>query len=166
MRDLKLIKRWLIVFALVLAQVPSSVLASLCNPVRSCSMPCCAPKVVQELKPKACEACPDEAMQSVESGDSMVFAPEHSAVGSAEKDSCPCKIAPTPPQSEKTTVAIFSSSSQSPPPTDAYLGTSLQSPAFEIVDVFVPGIVGVDSGPPTGGSYCAWCGRAPPMILA
>jgi len=166
MRNFKLIKRWLIVFALFLAQVPSSVLASLCNPVPSCSMPCCALKVAQERKPKACEACPDEAIQSAESDLRMLGVGEHFASNATEEDSCPCKIAPTPPQSEKTTLAVFSSSSQVPPPMEAYLGASLPTPAFDIADVFVPGIVGVDSGPPIGGSHCVWCGRAPPMILA
>lgn len=166
MRDFKLIKRWLIVFALVLAQVPSSVLASLCSPVPSCSMPCCTPKVAQELKPKACASCPDEAIQSADFGVRMPGAGEHFAFNAAEKDSCPCKIAPTPPQSENTSVAIFSSSSQAPPPMDAHPGASLPTPAFDIADVFVPGIIGVDSGPPSGGSHCVWCGRAPPMILA
>lgn len=166
MRDFKLIKRWLIVFALVLAQVPSSALASLCSRVPSCSMPCCTPKVAQELKPKACASCPDEGIQSAESGDRMLIASERSAFKSDEKDSCPCKIAPTPPQGDQTTLAVFSSSSQVPPPMDAHLGASLQSPVFDIIDVFVPGIVGVDSGPPSGGSHCVWCGRAPPMILA
>lgn len=162
---MKLIKRCLILLALVLAQIPASVLALLCQPKPDCSMPCCAVKAVQ---PKAqvkrtCAMCPDEvAADSIDSSKSL----ETQISADSGPDPCPCKVAPRTSPPEHSSTACFTSSSAPDQEFDACMDPKPLRFELAILIAISPGNVGTDSGPPTHEPSCVWLGRAPPVSVA
>jgi hypothetical protein len=159
MREFTLFKRWLIVFALVLAQIPFSVLASQFQKAPKCSMPCCAPQVSQPSLKETCLHCTSQANQYCQSSKNQST---HSHTSIQTADSCPCKIAPTPSPAEKTNVALISISTQKPLSTTACLLPTRFSCHFESLTMVTSGIASPGSGPPKSGLHRDCCGRAPP----
>lgn len=160
MREFTLFKRWLIVFALVLAQIPSSVLASQFQKAPKCSMPCCAPQVSQPSLKETCLHCTNQANQNFQSSKNHST---HSHTSIQTADSCPCKIAPTPSPAEKTNVALISISTQKSPPSTACLLPTRFSYHLESLTMSTSGISSPGSGPPKSGLHRDCCGRAPPQ---
>jgi hypothetical protein len=166
MRTFKHINRWLLVFALVLANVPSSVLATLFAPLSSCSMPCCAPKAAIQVKVKACDSCPEEASQQLALLDNSAVNETHSEHKLDANDACGCKLAPAPTPEGKPGVAVLPSSSNQNLQLDILVPTPFRVTFCESNELRSPGIVGSDSGPPTKRPYCVCFGRAPPILVA
>jgi hypothetical protein len=169
MRDLKLIKRCLILLALVWAQIPASVLAELCQPKQTCSMPCCVALAAKpETTPEAsCKKCPKESERSALA--TRVEANlRHSTSISAHptKDSCHCKISQrTSPSEDSNTVGATNSNRVDQTFDACPLSEEFGLPVIAPI-VSMAGIVGTDSGPPPHRPTCVWLGRAPPMFVA
>lgn len=165
MRDLKLIKRCLILLALVWAQIPASVLAQLCQPSPTCKMRCCVGKTIPpkaETK-RTCGMCPSEAApESVGSTKSL----ENQISSNTAQDSCPCKIAPRTSPAEKLATACFTGTSSCDQGIDFFLTPQRQFSTPAGLTSTSPGIVGTDSGPPIHRPSCVWLGRAPPVPVA
>jgi hypothetical protein len=165
MRDLKLIKRCLILLALVWAQIPASVLAGLHMGSSSCKMPCCVgkQKPTPDTQKPACKMCSSE--QSLHS----VGTNSQNLTGVAEppvKDRCPCKIAPRPAPPAPLGALASSPPAAEDHSVDACLPTSGLMGLNSDIASALPGIVGLDSGPPTQRPCCVWFGRAPPILVA
>lgn len=162
---MKLIKRCLILLALVWAQIPASVLAQLCQPTVTCAMPCCVAKAIHptaKAKP-VCAMCPDEgATDSKDSSKSH----ETEISSKSTSESCPCKIAPRTYPAEHSFTACFTNASGHD--QAFYACTDVKPLRFElaIFTTMRPGIIGSDSGPPIRGPSCVWLGRAPPTAVA
>lgn len=158
----------LALFAFVLAQVPASVLASLCSPVK-CEMPCCQGK---DARVPAHHEHSEESVNSAKGHcDSKEMAhpcqdeKQGNSISSKSSDGCGCviKSGTTP---ELPVVALASSPSPSLDSVDAVLPATPAVITPVLFKDVQPGIVGADSGPPTSRPYCVWQGRAPPVFLA
>jgi hypothetical protein len=168
MRGRKAWLNMLALFAFVLAQVPASVVASLCAPVK-CEMPCCQGK--QGVQPAHLEHSQESASPSMGHCESKEM--EHpcrqdkpaKSITSKSSDGCGCVIkSGSNPELPTATLAVSSS------PTSSHVD-ALVPPAPVVVATIIlsdvqPGIVGADSGPPNSRPYCVWQGRAPPVFLA
>ena len=154
----------LALFAFVLAQVPASVFASLCAPVK-CDMPCC------QGKQSSHERTEESASSSMSHCVSKAIAhpchdkkPAHS-ISSKSADGCGCVIK-SGSNPELPTVTLASGTSPTFGQVDAVLPVTPVVVGIATFKDVQPGIVGADSGPPTSRPYCAWQGRAPPVFLA
>lgn len=168
MRGKKAWLNMLALFAFVLAQVPASALASLCQPVK-CEMPCCQGK--QAAQPAHHEHSEESASSLMGHCDSKEMAhpcadeKPAKSITSKSSDGCRCEIK-SGSNPELPTVALASS----PPPASSHVdavlpSTSVVATTLVFTDV-QPGIVGADSGPPTSRPHCVCQGRAPPVFLA
>jgi hypothetical protein len=162
---LTLIKRCLILLALVWAQIPASVLAVARQSTPACNMTCCAVKVIQPKvqEEPACKKCPSENVANASDSSDR---PETAISAHSGKDSCRCKIAPRSSPGEHSNTPCLTSSGVTDQTFDASLAhTRLR---FDVAALMVasPGIVGTDSGPPTHRPSCVWLGRAPPVHVA
>jgi hypothetical protein len=166
---LKLFSRFLILIALVWAQIPTSVFAQLRQPTPACNMPCCAkeaelPKTQPQTTCKMCPTASSEVHVGVGSDpelpcDAIVSVP-------AGKDDCGCKLIPSSSPFDDSKTATLSI--PSPNSLDFCDGWTPISFRLAPVDFLVrsPGITGADSGPPLHRPQCNWLGRAPPMFVA
>lgn len=151
MRGMKAWINLLTLFALVLAQVPSSVLASLL-PSAQCEMPCCQ-RIAASLKPvgkpaSCCERAPSDATFS-----------------GLEQDRCSCKIQSAPSHPDQPLGVL--THNQYPQKEVKFF--SLPEPFSFSLDSVLPRQVLVfssDSGPPIQRPFYAWLGRGPPMNLS
>ncbi len=160
MRDLKLIKRCLILLALVWAQIPASVLAGMRPADPSCKMPCCKKEVAQPARNESvCDMCP------MEGAEQAADSPTQIAINATD-DKCPCKIAPRPAPPAHPVVLASSSLNFGDHSSDCILPAPSCAVVFSGENFFTPGIVGTDSGPPSPGQDCVWLGRAPPILVA
>lgn len=158
----------LALFAFVLAQVPASVFASLCPPVK-CEMPCCQGK--QAAQPAHHAHSEESSSPSMGHCDSKEIAhpcadeKPTKSMTSKSADGCGCVIK-SGSNPELPTVTL----SNSPSPTLSNVDAVLPATPTVVTTVLFkdvqPGIVGADSGPPTSRPYCVWQGRAPPVFLA
>ena len=142
--------KMLALFALVLAQVPMSVLASVGRP--ACKMQCCA--VRSEVAPPKSRGCSECAKQA---------APKHN--WSVHGESCKCELS-SPSQPIDPLVALGSTQQTSLGQLDAVLKSAII--AVSRLNRFCPDpvIFGADSEPPVSRPNCVWQGRAPPVLLA
>jgi hypothetical protein len=168
MRGRKAWLNMLALFAFVLAQVPASVFASLCLPVK-CGMPCCQGK--DSTSATLHEHSDESASSSMGHCDSkeMVHpcADEKppKSITSKSSDGCGCEIT-SGSNPELPTVTLSLGASPTFAQADLVLPVApLVVKTVVLIDV-QPGIVGTDSGPPISRSYRVWQGRAPPVFLA
>lgn len=146
MREKQIWIKVLAIFAIVLAQVPANVLASMWQ-TNKCGMPCCAGKLQDSEPKKSCCSKSSGLSNSV-----------------GQSDPCGCKIsrstAPIP-----STEAVASSTAplfiEIVADNPMVSSNTIQLPAKQAVF----GIYGTDSGPPVGQSHRAWIGRAPPVLV-
>ena len=168
MRGKKAWLNMLALFAFVLAQVPASALALLCQPVK-CEMPCCQGKqAAQPAHHVHSEESTDSSMGHCDSKEMAHPCADETpakSITSKSSDGCGCEIT-SGSNPELPTVALASSPSPASSHVDVALPTSpVVVTALVFIDV-QPGIVGADSGPPNSRPYCVWQGRAPPVFLA
>lgn len=166
MRGKKAWLNMLALFAFVLAQLPTSALASLF--IHSdCTMPCCSAEAVKrvgqndEKKSEGSNHCKSEQNAhpcKTEGSDGP-------SIATAEKKHCGCEISASS-QSEPPIAALPGSQQQSIHQVDLALPCDCVALVLNISSSVEPGIRGSDSGPPVSHPYCVWLGRAPPMFLA
>lgn len=175
-----LLTRFLVTLALIVAALPLRANAEPCAfPLASatvkdratCAMPCCERKVMA-VKPVDCCAAKSTPPPSaswrlneahVWSSRKDAKAPKVSAFASQSRNGCRCELGSAPPLSPRLPAAFPSS-------FDPHAFVAILAPyrgfATMGVEVFTPGIVGVDSGPPRDVRKSQEPSRAPPVVRA
>ena len=147
----------LALFALVLAQVLTSVLALAQKP--TCKMACCA--VTLQLTAPAPSECHSKATLS---GHCTKHSSAKAAVG-PQGTKCQCKVS-SGAQTEQPPIVLGSSHKTSVDKIDAILNTASLELPNSMDFGREPAFFGADSGPPVSRPHCACLGRAPPVFLA
>jgi hypothetical protein len=169
MGDLKLFSRFLILLALVWAQIPTTVFAQLRQPAPSCNMPCCRTKAeLPKTKPQAtCKMCPTASSEvHAVAGSDPEGSPDAIVYVPAGKDDCGCQLIPSSsPFDDSKTATLSTPSPNGLDFCDRWTPISFPPAPVDFL-VRTPGITGADSGPPHHRPHCNWLGRAPPMFVA